>query len=67
MQQKNRFRSVIPLLAALALLALMLLCSDDAVAGAKRGLSVCAELIIPSLFPFFVLSFLFNDLGLPAY
>lgn len=67
MQQKNRFRGLVPLLAALVLLVLMLLCSDDAVTGAKRGLSVCAELIIPSLFPFFVLSFLLNDLGLPAY
>jgi len=67
MQLKHRVRGIVPLLAALVLLALMLVCSGDAVDGAKRGLGICANLIIPSLFPFFVLSFLLNDLGLPAY
>lgn len=67
MKRANHIRGLFPLLSALVLLVLMLLCSADAVEGAKRGLSVCANLIIPSLFPFFVLSFLLNDLGLPAY
>lgn len=67
MQQKIRRPRMFPLFAALGILVLMLLCSGEAVEGAKRGLSISANLIIPSLFPFFVLSFLLNDLGLPAY
>ena len=67
MRQTHSIRTFLPLLTALVLLGLMLLCSSDAMDGAKRGLSTCANLIVPSLFPFFVLSFLLNDLGLPAY
>lgn len=67
MKQTSKLRRAFPLATALVLLGLMLLCSGDAVEGAKRGLSICGNLIIPSLFPFFVLSFLLNDLGLPGY
>lgn len=67
MQQKTQRPGIFPLLTALCVLVLMLLCSGEAVESAKRGLSVCANMIVPSLFPFFVLSFLLNDLGLPAY
>ena len=38
--------------AAAALLAL-LLCPDAAVESAREGLSLCAEMLVPSLFPFF--------------
>lgn len=67
MQQSTRSRGLLPLFAALCVMILMLLCSQEAVEGAKRGLGLCANMIIPSLFPFFVLSFLLNDLGLPAF
>lgn len=60
-------RKLFPLAAALSALAAMLLYSADAMEGVKQGLSLCANMIIPSLFPFFVLSFLLNDLGLPVY
>ena len=36
-----------------------------ALAGAKRGLAVCAEVIVPSLLPFMILSGLLTGLGLP--
>ena len=39
----------------------------EAIAGAKNGLTLCFNVIIPSLFPFFVLSSLVVDLGLAAY
>lgn len=39
----------------------------QAIAGAKDGLTLCFNVIVPSLFPFFVLSSLVVDLGLAAY
>ncbi len=36
-----------------------------ALAGAKRGLAVCVEVIVPSLLPFMILSGLLTGLGLP--
>lgn len=40
---------------------------EEAVTGAKDGLTLCFNVIVPSLFPFFVLSSLVVDLGLAAY
>lgn len=40
---------------------------SQAIAGAKDGLALCGNVIIPSLFPFFVLASLVVDLGLAAY
>ena len=56
------------------LLAFTLLCAaaalvaspGEAIEGAKNGLSLCFNVIVPSLFPFFVLSSLVVDLGLAA-
>ncbi len=39
----------------------------ECMAAVKDGLSLCLNVIIPSLFPFFVLSALLVDLGLAAY
>lgn len=58
-----------------ALVGLALLCATaglvaapgEAIAGAKDGLLLCFNVIVPSLFPFFVLSSLVVDLGLAAY
>ncbi|MCD8160767.1 MAG: sporulation protein [Clostridiales bacterium] len=36
----------------------------EAAAGAKTGLNLCAQVVLPSLFPFFVLSALAAELGL---
>lgn len=50
---------------ALAGFALLLYAPAEAAAGARRGLSVCAGVIIPSLFPFLILSSLLTALGFP--
>ena len=52
--------------AALCGLWVMVTASDAAVAACRTGLRLCVELILPSLFPFFVLSALLGKLGLPA-
>ena len=49
----------------LALLGLMLWMPEEAAEGARCGLSVCAGVILPSLFPFLVLSSLLSAAGLP--
>ena len=63
MNQKLRSRTA--LLPPLALLALLLWMPADAAAGARNGLSVCAGVIVPSLFPFLILSGLLRAQGLP--
>ena len=40
---------------------------SEGVAAAKDGLTLCANVIIPSLFPFFVLSALVVELGMSRY
>ena len=49
-----------------AALALMLY-PQQSMAAAREGLSLCGNVIIPSLFPFFVLSSLVVELGLAGY
>lgn len=51
------------LLATAALVA----APGEAMAGARDGLALCGNVIVPSLFPFFVLSSLVVDLGLAAW
>lgn len=58
---KNRFA----VFAALCGLFVLLFASRAAIEASRYGLRLCAELIIPSLFPFFVLSGLLARLGLP--
>ena len=63
-------KKVRDLLAGLALLiatAGLVAAPDQAIAGAKDGLTLCFNVIVPSLFPFFVLSSLVVDLGLAAH
>ena len=65
MELKQRILSRAGLLPPLALLALLLWMPAEAAAGARSGMSVCAGVIIPSLFPFLVLSALLRAQGLP--
>lgn len=51
---------------ALAAFAALILASGYVTDSCKYALRLCVELIIPSLFPFFVLSILLNRLGLPS-
>ena len=62
-------RSVRELLCALGLMLAglgLVLAPDQAMEGAKTGLELCFNVIIPSLFPFFVLSNLVVELGLAS-
>ena len=51
-----RLRSVALLLFAVFLFVLLLINADIAMDGVRQGLSLCTETLIPSLFPFLVLS-----------
>jgi sporulation integral membrane protein YlbJ len=54
-------------LAALAGFAVLLLRAEEAREGAFSGLLLCARVIIPSLFPFFVAAGFISRLGFPEY
>ena len=63
-------RSIRDLVCCAALLTAalgLILAPTEAMEGAKTGLTLCFNVIIPSLFPFFVLSSLLVELGLAAY
>lgn len=55
---------LIPALLLLVFGALLVCYPQESASAARRGLSICLEVIIPSLFPFFVFSSLFIGLGL---
>lgn len=44
----------------------LIACSAEAMEAARASLQLCGEVLIPSLFPFFVLSGLIQELGLPS-
>ncbi len=56
----------IALAATLTALGALLLCSQAALESARAGLTLCAQMIVPSLLPFFILSSLLQQLGLPG-
>ena len=62
-QVRDALAGLALLVATIALVA----APTEAIAGAKDGLTLCFNVIVPSLFPFFVLSSLVVDLGLAAY
>ena len=47
--------------------AALVLCPDEAMEAARTGLQLCGNVIVPSLFPFFVLSSLVVELGFAQY
>lgn len=65
--RQKKVRDALVGLALLAATAGLVAAPGEAIAGAKDGLTLCFNVIIPSLFPFFVLSSLVVDLGLAAY
>ena len=44
----------------------LIACSAEAMEAARASLQLCGEVLIPSLFPFFVISALIQELGLPS-
>ena len=65
--QRKQIRDGLAGLALLIATAALVAAPGEAIAGAKDGLTLCFNVIVPSLFPFFVLSSLVVDLGLAAY
>ena len=59
-------KAKIATIAALCAMLEMILAPQQMIDSGRYALSLCAELIIPSLFPFFVLSGLLNRLGFAA-
>ena len=58
---KNR----LSVFAALCALVCLIAASEQVISGCREGLRLCVELILPSLFPFFVVSGLLVRLGFP--
>ncbi len=58
-------RRTLSLVGALCALIALLFSSPLVLERARYGLTLCAQLILPSLFPFFVLSLLLTKLGFP--
>lgn len=52
---------------AIAALLALIFASDAVLTSCRSALLLCGELIVPSLFPFFVVSILLNRLGLSKY
>ena len=59
-------KNKLAVLAALCALFAMVFASPQVIASCRDGLRLCCELILPSLFPFFVISLLLGKLGLPG-
>ena len=55
----------ISLFAAMIAMIVLVFCPDAAAASARDGLRLCAEVLIPSLLPFFAVSGLLRAWGLP--
>ena len=54
------------LVSALCALFVLLCASRQVIASSRYGLRLCIDLILPSLFPFFVISILLSRLGFPG-
>lgn len=59
-------RRILLTLGLLGVMALLLICSADAAQAVRDALALCAQSVVPALFPFFVASSLFIDLGCAA-
>lgn len=62
----QKTRSFLLTAALVCAAAALIAAPGEAAAGAKEGLTLCFHVIVPSLFPFFVLSTLVVELGLAA-
>lgn len=64
---KAEYRDLLLGAALLAAGAALLLYPEQSMEAGRQGLQLCANVIIPSLFPFFVLSSLVVELGMARY
>lgn len=65
--RQKKVRDALVASALLIATAALVISPGEAINGAKDGLALCFNVIVPSLFPFFVLSSLVVDLGLAGY
>lgn len=65
--RKQALRDSLLLIALITATFALVSAPAQSMEGAKNGLALCGNVIIPSLFPFFVLSSMAVDLGLAAY
>ena len=64
---RRKYRDLMLGLALLCAVLALMRWPQESMAAARDGLALCGNVIIPSLFPFFVLASLVVDLGLAAY
>ena len=64
---KRRYRDLLLGLGLLLAAGALVLWPNQAMEAARSGLALCGNVIIPSLFPFFVLSSLVVELGMSRY
>lgn len=62
----RRVKKIAPLCAALAALLALIAGAPAAAESARAALALCAQMIAPSLLPFFVVSSLLRQVGLPG-
>lgn len=60
-------RNRIAAAAALAALAAMICCPAQALSASRSGLDLCARVVVPTLLPFFIVTSLLGELGLPGH
>ncbi|MBR3965536.1 MAG: hypothetical protein IKJ91_00520 [Clostridia bacterium] len=61
--RSGRISAILFLVLSLCIFAVLICDSADAISYMREGLALCARVVIPSLFPFMVLSGLFVELG----
>ena len=64
---RQRYRDILLGLGLLLAAGALVLWPSQAMEAARTGLALCGNVIIPSLFPFFVLSSLVVELGMSRY
>lgn len=64
---RKRVFDILVCLAMIIAVAALVIYPQESVASAKDGLTLCTNVIIPSLFPFFVLSTLIVELGIARH
>jgi len=60
-------KNKLAVIASLSAMFVLILASEELIACSTYALRLCTELILPSLFPFFVMSVLLSKLGFPIY
>lgn len=67
MVRRGRLKKAAAALFSTAFIFLLIFVPGPAISGARRGLTICGESVIPSLFPFLVLSSFIIGSGLAGY